>query len=110
MDAASLQRLRQNLKMADEDALVALANRGLVRRALKDLEQNTQLTIEETPDVLLVRGPGWCVTMPPDGPAAARDDSGATGVTRFVLAATIYLRNHWLDATDSECAAQPEVN
>ena len=108
MDAASLQRLRSNLSMADEEALVALANRGLYRRALKDLEQYTQLSIEETNHALLVRGPGWCVTMPPEGPAAAKDDSGATGVTRFIVAATIYLREHWLaDQTDQPSDVEP---
>lgn len=101
MDNAARERLRLNLSMADDEALVALANRGLLRRAQKDLEQDTQLTIEESDDALLVRGPGWCVTMPPEGPATARDDSGATGVTRFILAATIYLREHWSIPTDS---------
>ena len=97
MDTVSQHRLQQNLAAASEDALVALSNRGLYRRALKDLEQNPTITIEESDKALLVHGPGWCVTMPPEGPAAARDDSGATGVTRFVLAATIYLQQNWLN-------------
>jgi|GEM_PF-998521 hypothetical protein len=97
MDAILQQRLQQNLAAASEDALVALSNRGLYRRALKDLEQNPSITIEDGEKALLVRGPGWCVTMPAEGPAAARDDSGATGVTRFVLAATIYLQRNWLN-------------
>ncbi|MBN8602783.1 MAG: hypothetical protein J0M26_17230 [Planctomycetes bacterium] len=113
MDTVSQHRLQQNLAAASEDALVALSNRGLYRRALKDLEQNPTITIEESDKAILVRGPGWCVTMPPEGPAAARDDSGATGVTRFVLAATIYLQQNWLNQksvdTNSEDVQREEA-
>lgn len=95
MDAESHTRLRRNLDAATDDALVALANRGLVRRAAKDLEQADAITVEETEDGVLVHGDGWTVTMPPDGPASATDDTPATGVTRQVIAATMFLRDRW---------------
>ena len=67
MNADDRDRLRRILATFDEAGLVALANKGLVRRAQKDLEAGG-LTHEETDAAMIVRGPGWVVTMPPDGP------------------------------------------
>jgi len=78
----------------DENFLVALANKGLVRRAQKDLEGQT-LKIEETDNAIKIVGPDWTVMMPVEGPAKATDDTIASGITRQILAATIYLRDHW---------------
>jgi hypothetical protein len=97
-------KLRRILASFDEAGLVALANKGLVRRAQKDLETGG-LSHEETDSALLVRGPDWTVTMPADGPAHATDDTRASGVTRQILTATLYLRAHW---TEAEPAAEPE--
>jgi hypothetical protein len=99
-DRARLQRI---LASFDEAGLVALANKGLVRRAQKDLEAGG-LTHAETDSAILVRGPGWVVTMPPEGPAHATDDTKASGVTRQILTATIYLRDHWIAP-----AAEPQT-
>jgi hypothetical protein len=93
-DRAKLQRI---LASFDERGLIALANKGLVRRAQKDLEAGG-LRHEETAAALVVHGPGWVVTMPPDGPTHARDDTKASGVTRQILTATIYLREQWAGA------------
>lgn len=95
MDAEELARLRRNLDAATDEALVALANRGLVRRAAKDLEQAPPFTVELRAAAVLVHGVGWTVTMPADGPAAATDNTPATGVTRQIIAATMFLRDHW---------------
>ena len=57
------------------------------------------MTHEETDAAMLVRGPGWVVTMPPEGPARATDDTKATGVTRQILTATLYLRDQSAQAT-----------
>jgi hypothetical protein len=97
MNADDRARLRRILASFGEAGLVALANKGLVRRAQKDLEAGG-LEHEETDAAVLVRGPGWVVTMPPDGPAHATDTTKATGVTRQILAATIYLRDRWAGA------------
>ena len=91
-------RLRQILSTFDEPGLVALANKGLVRRAMKDLEEGGSLSVEERDADLMVGGPGWTVFMPVAGPAKAKDDTKATGITRQILAATIYLRDNWLVA------------
>lgn len=86
--------LRARLLTFDEAGLVALANKGLVRRASRDLERD-ELRCEETGDAVLVHGPDWTVTMPPAGPAEATDTTRASGVTRQILAATMMLRDGW---------------
>lgn len=109
MTPADRTRLRQLLDAFDEAGLVALSNKGLVRRAEKDL-QTGGLSVEETDTALLVRGPGWIVTMPPDGPAKATDDTKASGVTRQILTATMFLRATWRPEgapSGGETAAQP---
>jgi hypothetical protein len=87
-------RLKRVLASFDEAGLVALANVGLVRRARKDLDAGG-VSHEETDAAVIVRGPDWSVTMPPDGPTRATDTTKATGITRHFLAATIYLREKW---------------
>jgi hypothetical protein len=114
MNADDRARLRRVLASFDEAGLVALANKGLVRRAQKDLEAGG-VSHEEADSAVLVRGPGWVVTMPPDGPTRATDDTKASGVTRQILTATIYLRNQWAAETAESGAlsaaapAAPEV-
>src|SRR5262249_51679095 len=100
-------RLQQVLASFDEAGLVALANKGLVRRAQKDLEAGG-LKVEETDAAVLVHGPDWVVTMPPDGPTRATDTTKASGVTRQILTATIYLRDHW--AKSATTAGEPEAS
>lgn len=95
MDEKSITRLRRNLLRFDDDALVALANKGLVRRAIKDLGAEQVFTVEETNDAILVHGQDWTVTLPAEGPVSATDTTSASGITRQILAATIFLRDEW---------------
>jgi hypothetical protein len=95
MTADDRAKLKRILASFDEAGLVALANKGLVRRAQKDLEAGG-LASEEAEQAILVRGPDWTVIMPVGGPTQASDTTKATGVTRQILMATIYLRDHWL--------------
>jgi hypothetical protein len=107
VDPEDLARLTRNLRAATDEALVALANRGLVRRAAKDVESES-LRVEVTDAAVLVHGVSWTVTMPPDGPAAATDNTPATGVTRQILAATMHLRDRWLTAQSTPAPAADE--
>ncbi len=108
MKPADRTKLSQILQTFDEVGLMALANKGLVRRATKDLESE-KLTHEETDTMILVRGSSWTVTMPPEGPTKATDDTKATGVTRQILAATMYLRDNWVSTIgeDASTATSP---
>ena len=91
MSPANRERLTALLAGFDEVGLEALANKGLLRRARKDLESTT-LSHEEKENAFSVTGPDWTVTMPPEGPAKATDTTKASGVTRQILMATLYLQ------------------
>lgn len=95
MKAEARKRLIELLGTADEAFLLAIANKGLVRRAYSDLEE-CSLSVEETDVEIIVKGPDWTVWMPPEGPTKAHDSTKASGITRQILAATIYLRDQWL--------------
>src|ERR1019366_4912015 len=100
-------QLRRLLDTFDEAGLIALANKGLVRRAQKD-QGAAGMTLEEADAHVIVRGPDWTVWMPADGPQHARDDTKATGVTRQILTATIFLRDTWHPVSAADAApAQP---
>ena len=103
MKADAKERLKTILSTFDENGLIALANKGLLRRAQKDLE-TAKLTLEEADDCLIVKGEGWTVWMPAEGPAKARDDTPATGTTRQILCASIFLREHFFGSA----AVEPE--
>ncbi|MDZ4838270.1 MAG: hypothetical protein SGJ27_31185 [Candidatus Melainabacteria bacterium] len=107
MKEADRLQLKRILCAVDENFLVALANKGLVRRAQKDLEGVT-LQIEEADDAIVVRGADWTVWMPVGGPAKAKDDTVASGITRQILSATIYLRDHWSGDFSSAPVAVPD--
>lgn len=87
-------RLQEILLTFDETGLIALSNKGLVRRAQKDYAAGG-LRFEESDTGVLVHGPDWIVTMPATGPGDARDDTPATGITRQILTATMFLRDQW---------------
>jgi hypothetical protein len=93
------------LRSLDEVGLVALANKGLVRRAVKDLSA-CPMSYTETDDAVVVRGPDFTVIMPPDGPVKASDDTKASGVTRQILMAAMFLRDGWA-AAEAPVAATP---
>ncbi|MBX9938614.1 MAG: hypothetical protein K2Y32_05145 [Candidatus Obscuribacterales bacterium] len=100
------ENLREILAECDENFLVALANKGLVRRAQKDIETEfSEISVQEEADAFVVRGNGWTVWMPSAGPAKARDDTKASGVTRQILMATLYLRSY-LSKKDSFVSAE----
>ncbi len=78
----------------DDEMLAALANKGLLRRAQKDLEANTPELQEERADALLFSMPGenCTVTLPAAGPAKASCTCPADGVCRHILTAALFLR------------------
>jgi hypothetical protein len=84
--------LQEQLARFDDEAFVALANKGLLRRALKDLE-NGLATIEDEDDTgLRVRFGPHLVAFDARGPAQARCSCPAAGVCQHILAAAISLQ------------------
>ncbi len=78
----------------DDETLAALANKGLLRRAQKDLETSTPELQEERADALLFSLPGenCVVTLPAAGPAKATCTCPADGCCRHILSAALFLR------------------
>lgn len=98
---SKLRRLAGSLNAA---ALEALASKGLLRRAQKDLERGipTQV-IGETDSALRLRVGECEVTLPESGPAKAICSCPAAGVCQHILTAVLFLQKE-TPSTGSEPA------
>jgi hypothetical protein len=85
-------QLAEQLARYDEDAFAALANRGLLRRAQKDLEKQPAEIVEETADTLTVACGPQRIRFDARGPAHAQCSCPATGVCQHILAAALSLQ------------------
>ncbi len=85
-------QLQAQLACFDDDAFIALANKGLLRRAHKDLEQQTATIIEELPDALVMAFGDFRIRLTAAGPAQAKCSCPAAGVCQHILAAAISLQ------------------
>lgn len=74
----------------DDDSLATLANAGLLRRALKDVEAGKVGWQGEAGG--LVTADGQQVTLDGGGPQKARCDCPAPGICKHILAASVWLR------------------
>lgn len=91
----------------DDDALATLANKGLVRRARKDLEKSPPQLAGANADSVSLRIEDATVRLVQ--PINKSTCSCASGICRHILAAVIYLRDTSVDstaATGSEQGAQ----
>jgi len=90
---ALLVRLRSALSAFDDDALAALSNKGLVRRARKDLETTRPRILEsaeEAPRLSVEVGDAVAeLTIPP---GQSRCGCPASGICRHILAALIFVK------------------
>lgn len=85
-------QLKSQLACFDDEAFTALANRGLLRRAQKDLEKQTATVIEESRDTLLMALGDYRISFNAGGPAQAQCSCPAMGVCQHILAAAISLQ------------------
>ncbi len=85
-------QLQEQLARFDDEGFAALANRGLLRRAQKDLERLTVAIAEESDTGLVVTVGEQRISFDARGPAQARCDCPASGVCQHILAAAIGLR------------------
>ena len=88
-----LPHLQQLLQRFDEEGFVALANRGLVRRAQKDLQTQAAKIAEEDAEKVVVAFGGHRIAFDRRGPAFAECSCPAAGVCQHVLAASLFLRD-----------------
>ena len=86
------ERLAEQLARFDDDAFAALANRGLLRRAQKDLEKQQPEILEESDDAITVGFGSHRIRFDARGRAFARCTCPAAGVCQHILAAAIGLR------------------
>lgn len=85
------EKLQAQLARFDDDAFAALANRGLLRRARKDLEKEAAQLVEETPTAMALTFGGHRIDFDARGVAHARCSCPANGVCQHILAAAITL-------------------
>ena len=100
------EQLAIQLRRFDDDALVALANKGLLRRAQKDLEKNPPVTVEESAERVTVSLGEIRVSLDARGPAHATCSCPAASVCQHVLAAVLVLQKS--DATASQAPRTTE--
>jgi hypothetical protein len=93
----------------DDETLAALANKGLLRRAQKDLEATKPELQEERADALVfsMPGEGCTVTLPATGPTKASCTCPADGCCRHILAAALFLRAQAQQAAPEAPATAP---
>jgi hypothetical protein len=103
------ETLRLQLARFDDDAFAALANRGLLRRARKDLDKETPDIVEESSSRLVVQFGGQRIEFDARGPAAARCTCAARAGCQHVLAAAIFLALPAMEETASRVAREPKV-
>jgi hypothetical protein len=95
-----LDRVRAAAALLDDDALAALANKGLVRRARKDMTTNPPKLIAPAGDKVRFQVEDCTVDLA-ELPAQSRCTCPATGVCRHILTAILFLR-------ESAAAAPPD--
>ena len=107
-----MSRLRDELgrQLAhwDDEAFAALANRGLLRRAGKDLEKQAAELVEDGADAVVVAVAEQRVRFDARGPAQAQCSCPATGVCQHILAAALSLQRWHAQAGAEAPAAEAE--
>lgn len=106
-----LDQLGAMLARFDDDSYVALANRGLVRRARKDLEQQRVDIVEQGAAQVVVSFGAQRIRFDHRGPAHARCDCPASGICQHILAAAMGLQQTLqASATQAGQADEPAVD
>lgn len=99
--------LAAQLARYDDDTFAALANRGLLRRATKDLEKQAATVVEDGADALVMAFGEHRIRFDARGPAQARCSCPANGVCQHILAAALTLQRD-AQAAPSTTAAPAE--
>lgn len=101
-------KLRRMAAALDAPALEALASRGLLRRAQKDLERGIEAKVSgDTETALRLQVGEFEVSLPESGPASATCSCPAAGVCQHILTAVLFLQK---DAPQSVQEQLPGVS
>ena len=92
----------------DEAALEALANRGLLRRARKELDSAPPECVSATHDSCQIQLGSWIVQLDQRGPAQAHCSCPALGMCQHILAACLWLREQAPAAEAEQATATAE--
>ncbi len=91
--ARALEELQLLLAHFDESAFEALANRGLLRRAQKDLEKSPPVLLTDEPARIVVQVGKHRVSLDYRGPAKATCDCAAAGVCQHILSGSLWIQS-----------------
>jgi len=79
----------------DDASWEALASKGLLRRARKDMEKSISVELgEQAGDSLQIKVQPFLVSMPATGPAKATCSCPAPGICQHILIAGLFLQTH----------------
>lgn len=93
----------------DDASWEALASKGLLRRARKDLEKGLEIEIRtRSAELLEISVPPFLVSMPAAGPGSARCDCPSPGICQHILVAGLYLQTRATDVREEKVNASAE--
>lgn len=95
-------RLHEQLRRWDDDTFAALANRGLLRRASKDLEADTPVLYADTESTLDFQFGGHHLRFDARGPAQATCSCQTSGICQHILAVALWLQRPVEGAAEAE--------
>lgn len=100
-----LTRLSALLAAFDDASWEALASKGLLRRARKDIEKGLVIKVlEETSESLKIEVPPFLVAMPANGPVSATCSCPSPGICQHILAAGLLLQSRADQIEDQKVA------
>nr|WP_315381875.1 hypothetical protein [uncultured Sphingomonas sp.] len=101
--------LAATLMAFDEAALAALANKGIVRRAARDVEEGKASVSGWEGETAIVSADGETVHIDARGPAKARCTCPAPGTCRHQIAAVLLLQQQGEAAPAEDVASSPSA-
>lgn len=105
-----LNKLTALVAAFDDAAWEALASKGLLRRARKDLEKRLEIEIrEQPPQGLEIAVSPFVVSMPVAGPGSAKCSCPAPGICQHILAAGLYLQSRASESTAAPAATPDSI-
>jgi hypothetical protein len=105
-----LNRLIAIVRGFDDASWEALASKGLLRRARKEMEKGLAIeVVGESPSGLELKVPPFLVTMPSSGPAKAICTCPAPGICQHILATGLYLQARSSGASEQKVVANEDA-
>jgi hypothetical protein len=105
-----LNRIAALVAGFDDASWEALASKGLLRRARKDIEKGHSIEVaEQSGDTLRLKVQPFLVSIPAAGPAQATCSCPAPGICHHILMAGLFLQNRRAPPRTKPTASSPET-